>query len=68
MEREKGVATATCPNHPRTDVPVETQGDGSVASGPCPKCYPAPSKTEVASAAPDREQATVVAEEDKTDG
>lgn len=45
--REKGVATAPCPSCGK-DQPLVEQKDGGMAAETCSKCYPAPSKRDVA--------------------
>lgn len=62
-EREKGVATVSCPKCGH-DVPAVEQADGSVTGESCSKCYPE-AKIEKASAhkKSSREQGTTVQED-----
>ena len=57
-EREKGTASATCPNC-GADLKVAALPDGGMAAARCEKCYPA---TEKASKATAREVGTEVKE------
>lgn len=62
-EREKGVASAPCPNC-GTSLNAVTQPDGGAAYERCDKCYPATVKHEKAAKVTRRETGTDVKEED----
>ena len=58
-EREKGVASAPCPNC-GTDLNAVTQPDGATAYEVCPKCYSTPEPEKASVKRTPRETGTTV--------
>lgn len=65
--REKGVATAPCPECGK-DLPLYEQADGSFTTDTCTKCHPKSRKEKAAAPAPGREVGTDALAEAQEEG